>query len=519
MTDHGRAVTAETEAAAAQAPEEAGTRREQAPAGEQATTHERAAADGHAVAREQAAAHEQAEARGRHAAPTARTEGEFIAEPGAQSGAEPPARDPGADAAPMAAAEPGEPAALAEPATTAARAGPEPAATPGARAEPTAQAEPEVAAPLVIHVRFEETEAAPGAGASPTAAAGPGLAASIAEAEPDGAAIPGSQATSTAPAEPEQVAAPGPQVAAIIPAEPEPKPSARAAPMGPREQLLRGVGLALILLGVFVLGFAIYLYGLSNVQEARSQSIMYERLQVELANQLAPLGSAIPGAPASSPATGATPLAAPGVPVALLRIPAIGINDMVVVQGTSPEDLTLGPGHLSDTPLPGQAGVCEIFGRRATFGAPFARLDQLQPGDVIQAITGQGTSTYRVAAIGNSKYVINDPAPNRLVLLTASSPTVPAYYIDVDARLTSSAQNGPALPQVISAPELPLSGDSGALGLIMAWALALALVSAAATIAALRWSRWAAYLVAAPVLLAVLWNLYQALSALLPNVY
>ena len=31
--------------------------------------------------------------------------------------------------------------------------------------------------------------------------------------------------------------------------------------------------------------------------------------------------------------------------------------------------------------------------------------------------------------------------------------------------------------------------------------------------------QFAAYLVAAPLLLAVLWNLYQALSALLPNVY
>ena len=58
-----------------------------------------------------------------------------------------------------------------------------------------------------------------------------------------------------------------------------------------------------------------------------------------------------------------------------------------------------------------------------------------------------------------------------------------------------------------------------ALGLIMAWALALALVSAAGTIAATRWSPWPAYLTTVPVLLAVLWNLYQGLAALLPNVY
>jgi sortase A len=334
------------------------------------------------------------------------------------------------------------------------------------------------------------------------------------------AAPPGQHAeTDGARTEPAPAAVPGPEVAAIVPAEPEPKPAGTRPPMGAREQALRILGVALILLGVLVLGFAVYLYGLSSVQEARSQFVLYQRLQGELANQVAPLGSAAPGAPAASPGAAGVPLATPGVPVAVLRIPAIGVHDMVVVEGTSPEDLTLGPGHLSDTPLPGQAGVSEIFGRRETFGAPFARLDQLRPGDVIQVVTGQGTSTYRVAAIGNSKYVINDPVANRLVLLTASSPVIPAYYIEVDARLTSTARNGPPVPQVISAPELPLSGDSGALGLIMGWALLLALVSAGGTIAATRWSRWPAYLVTAPVLLAVLWNLYQALAALLPNVY
>jgi len=375
-----------------------------------------------------------------------------------------------------------------------------------------------------------EQYAGPEPTAGPEQAAGPELttghgpqAAPAAQAEPEFAAAPiaepGSAAAPIAEPGSEQSAAPGTRATAIVPAEPEPRPAAAPPSMGLREQILRGVGVALILLGLVVLGFAVYLYGLSGVQEARSQSILYQRLQLELANQIAPLGSATPGAPAATPASPGTPLATPGVPVAVLRIPAIGVHDMVVVEGTSPEDLTLGPGHLRDTPLPGQAGVSEIFGRRATFGAPFARIGQLRPGDVIQVITGQGTSTYRVAAIGNSAYVISDPAPNRLVLLTASSPTVPTYYIDVDARLTSPVQNGPPVPQVISEPELPLAGDSGALGLIMAWGLALALVSAAGTIAATRWSRWPAYLVTAPVLLAVLWNLYQGLAALLPNVY
>ena len=53
----------------------------------------------------------------------------------------------------------------------------------------------------------------------------------------------------------------------------------------------------------------------------------------------------------------------------------------------------------------------------------------------------------------------------------------------------------------------------------MMWALALVIVSAAGTVAAARWSPWLAYLAATPLVLAVLWNLYQNLAALLPNLY
>jgi sortase A len=285
-----------------------------------------------------------------------------------------------------------------------------------------------------------------------------------------------------------------------------PGPTAGAGPgpaAGPERPILHAAGIGLVLLAVLALGLAGYLYGLSSVQEARAQTILYTRLQYELASQLAPLGPT-----------------APGSPVAVLDIPAIGIRDMVVVQGTSPENLTLGPGHLRDTPMPGQAGVSEIFGRRATFGGPFARLAGLRPGDVIVTITGQGRSVYRVAALGGSQEVrIKDPSPNRLLLVTADSPVVPSYYVEVDARLVSVTRPGPPVARVLNAPELALAGDDGALVLTFIWGVALAVVSAVGTYAALRWSLWAAYLAAVPVAIAVLWLLYQSLSMLLPNLY
>jgi sortase A len=53
----------------------------------------------------------------------------------------------------------------------------------------------------------------------------------------------------------------------------------------------------------------------------------------------------------------------------------------------------------------------------------------------------------------------------------------------------------------------------------MVWSLALAMVAAIGTVAATRWSPWAAYLAVVPVAIAVLWNLYENLAALLPNLY
>src|SRR5262249_60982344 len=158
--------------------------------------------------------------------------------------------------------------------------------------------------------------------------------------------------------------------------------------------ILQGVGIGLLLLARRVLGRAGYLYFLSDVQEARAQTLLYSRLQYELGNQIAPLGPT-----------------APGSPVAVLNIPAIGVRNVVVVQGTSAENMTLGPGHLRSTPLPGQAGVSYLFGRRATLRAPFARLGELRPGNLIVTVTGQGRSVYRVAALGSSHTRIVDPAP------------------------------------------------------------------------------------------------------------
>jgi sortase A len=264
----------------------------------------------------------------------------------------------------------------------------------------------------------------------------------------------------------------------------------------------RCTGTSLLLLALLILGFVGYLFGASRIQEASAQSRLYTTLAYKLGQDLGPLGP--------------TKL---GNPVALLDIPSIGVHNLVVVEGTTAQQLTSGPGHLRNTPLPGQEGLSVIFGRRATFGAPFANLGDLRPGDLIYTITQQGKSTYKVVAIGDSQHPVKDTNLNRLALLTASSPDVPAYYLEIDADLTSRVNNGYVNLPAIGPSEQAMAGDSNSLVLTMVWGLALVLVGIGGAVAAARWSAWPVYLVLAPAVLAVVWNLYENLAALLPNLY
>lgn len=78
-----------------------------------------------------------------------------------------------------------------------------------------------------------------------------------------------------------------------------------------------------------------------------------------------------------------------GDAVAVLQIPKLGVNQ-VVVEGASVNHLRGGPVRVSDGALPGAAGTMVMLGHRAGYGGPFARLDEIVPGDevVVQARNG-----------------------------------------------------------------------------------------------------------------------------------
>jgi sortase A len=66
-------------------------------------------------------------------------------------------------------------------------------------------------------------------------------------------------------------------------------------------------------------------------------------------------------------------------PLTRLSVPKINMES-VMVEGTSHHALLLGPGHLEDTPAPGEDGNSVVSGHRDTF---FRHLGDLQMGDEV----------------------------------------------------------------------------------------------------------------------------------------
>ena len=106
-------------------------------------------------------------------------------------------------------------------------------------------------------------------------------------------------------------------------------------------------------------------------------------------------------------------------PVARLTVPRLGI-ERYVLAGTDGAATAFGPGHVSGTPLPGEAGNSVIGGHRDTH---LAFLAKLKPGDTLIAERADGRRvTYRVSATQvlerREVWVTKQEGPARLTLVT-----------------------------------------------------------------------------------------------------
>jgi sortase A len=261
------------------------------------------------------------------------------------------------------------------------------------------------------------------------------------------------------------------------------------------------------------LWFIVYAFALSALQERGSQARLYARYRSELAAGTAPVGGIIKA----------------GSPVALISAPTGGLRNATIVEGTTAAQLARGPGHLSDTPLPGQAGLSVVFGRSVTYGAPFGAITHMKVGDRVTVTTGQGVFNYRVLDVRYPR----SPLPatlatgaSRLTLVTAAgagwrSGWAPEHTVYVDASLSNdqTAPAPPGLPTAVSKTSLPMQGDTGTLVELVFWLEGLVIVSAALAWSWSRWGRLQTWLAGLPLLLAVLWGATGAAALLLPNLY
>jgi sortase A len=154
--------------------------------------------------------------------------------------------------------------------------------------------------------------------------------------------------------------------------------------------VLRGVGQTLITGGLVILLFVVYEVWVTNIFADIKQTAVHNTLVKQWAQGDNPLVAAsLPGAQTSTIPT--------GTGIANIYIPRLGADyHFTIVQGTSDADLDKGPGHYSDSALPGQIGDFAVAGHRVGKGEPFLNLDQLVPGDAVVIETATDWYIYKV---------------------------------------------------------------------------------------------------------------------------
>jgi sortase A len=176
--------------------------------------------------------------------------------------------------------------------------------------------------------------------------------------------------------------------------------------------------------------------------------------------------------------------------------------------------------------MPGERGNAAIVGRRTTYGAPFADLDQLRAGDRVIVTTPRGAFRYKIA---EKPFTVSDDTDhdpyepalgNRLTLVTSSPALLASERLVARGELLGDAIPPPALNDrggSIDAADDGLSPNWSAIPGVLVWAQILLLAFGFAFVLYRRWLRWPTYLLTTPVLIALLILTFDAFSKLLPS--
>ena len=248
------------------------------------------------------------------------------------------------------------------------------------------------------------------------------------------------------------------------------------------------IGRFMMRTGVVILLFVAYQLWGTGFATARAQDTLTKEFESQIAQYLEPATSATQPPIVTAPSD--LPIPQPGDPIARLTIKKID-SDFIMVQGVDLKWLQEGPGHFPQTPLPGQPGNAAVAGHRTTYQAPFNRIDELVPGDIITAQTLQGTFTYKVDAqidpkngstsghvivSPNDLSILDQAGVNRLTLMACHPKFSAAQRIVVTATLTSPPVPATPIPTTDgvttdASSDALAGGDSSAWPAAIYWSL------------------------------------------------
>lgn len=287
-------------------------------------------------------------------------------------------------------------------------------------------------------------------------------------------------------------------------------------------------------LTLLFVAYQLYGTGLAHDRDQRVLQAQFARRLASLPTTTATMAP-VPSTPGTTAAAAAEPLPDCDGCVALIDIPRIGLHE-VVVDGVGVGDLQKGVGHYPDTKLPGQPGNVAFAGHRTTYGHPFNRIDELEPGDPVLITTLAGV-TYRYEMTDQQKLtpdhveVLDDTPDNRLTMTTCHPKGSAEQRLVVTARLVTplAPPAAPTEDAITSVPTLAphrslagedrpgLSGARSARLPAFEWGLLGAAVWAGAFVIGKRSGRrWTAYVVATPIFLVVLFVFFENFARLLP---
>jgi sortase A len=157
-------------------------------------------------------------------------------------------------------------------------------------------------------------------------------------------------------------------------------------------RLVRILGTLMIVAGLGMLAWAITVWQWQDPFTAAVQEYEQRKLEKSFDRELDLVERRPVSTPAADPmavqrtiarhATSWRKASGEGDAIARLRVPSIGVNE-IMVNGTETGTLKRGPGRYLGSYMPGEGELVYVAGHRTTYGAPFSRIDRVRKGDAV----------------------------------------------------------------------------------------------------------------------------------------